>query len=797
MYGFLTLIISQLAIGGSIVLIGIAIALIIVFAGGDESASESRLPGVKFEDYLSGKYRPAIFNGSWWSHDQILWEDSEGALVLWNITAPPDETIPLVDKMPPGAKFKAFCPIDDNLVLLAAGEEGVWRHSTEARYFVLDSDADKRYHIFPEGGNAADKLRYANWVKRENDIWLIFVHDNNIFLRKDFMAENPAADIKLSDDGEVDQVYNGIPDWVYEEEVLATNVAMYFSPSGKSMAYAHFNDTDVGDFIYQKFGNPSNIFASRYPTEYDLKYPKAGTTNPTVQLRVVDTEIATDASFLIVEPPDSILEGEYIYSAASWISETILSVIWMNRVQNVSSISECSLNNDNVYKCQTVSDMSQEDGWLDLFQPPKYSEDGMRFLQIRPVNISATSTTYHYFHIVEVTTATNDVKELTSGNGDTSVTEILGWDETDGVIYYMGTGRDGDPRERQFYAVHDLAEGPKIECLTCDLIMPNSQEPCLYSSVSLSEDFAHYVHTCRGPTVPEVVLRALNGDEKHVWEDNAQIRESVKNISTPTVQFLQVPVDGGFHAQVKMTLPPNHSADKKYALLVYVYAGPNTQNVDYRWSVGDWGEFLATNYDIVYASIDGRGSGYQSVEKLHAVYRQLGTPEIDDQIAVTKALLDQYSYLDADRTGIWGWSYGGYATLMSLAKDAQGVFSCGISVAPVTSWLLYDTVYTERYMAMPTREDNMEGYRNSTPVAMVENFRDKSLLLDHGVADDNVHYQQSLLFAEAMQKEDVPFEMMSYTDENHSIGGTSKFLYHSHDAFWAKCFGLQSKIESP
>lgn len=755
--------------------------------GDDENSAAQRMPGVTFDDFLSNKYRAKVFNGTWYSPNEIQWRDANGDLVLWNVET--YQTKPLVTGIPEGATLMGNAPNDETLMLLREDNEPVWRHSSIARYFVLDSVTNKIFPIVPKDEPEGSKIQYANWMPHPTSNRLAYVYKNDILMRPD--ARKVDEDVVVSADGIVDEVYNGIPDWVYEEEVLATNVAMYYSELGRYIAYAHFDDRAVETFYYQTFGDPNNLTFHQYPKEIGLKYPKTGTTNPTLQLRIKDMDNPAD-NFSVLIPPAELEAVDHIYTAANWIGDERLSVIWMNRVQNNSVVTECSVDSRSIWNCVEVSRLQEENGWLDLFQPPKYSKSGNAFLQIRTVPMGLM----HYFHVVKVVTSpSTDEKELTGG--EVSVTSILGWDETNGIVYYMATG-EGEPGARQLYSISDDPDSDEpATCITCHLTMPTSGEPCKYNSISINPDFTRYVQTCLGPNIPEVVERPISAQAEaaYIIEANMELRSSVAEVAIPEIIYQEVEIEGGFKAQVEMHMPPNYDSNIKYPMVVYVYGGPNTQEVDYRWSLGVWGDFLTTNYDIIYTSIDGRGSGYQSAEKLFAMYKKMGTVEIDDQISVTKTLIGQYSFIDAERTGIWGWSYGGYFTLMTLARDSANVFGCGISVAPVTSWLFYDTIYTERYMGLPTAEDNLAGYEEGSAISKVENYRGKSLLVDHGVADDNVHYQQTLMFTEAMQRADVYFQMNSFPDENHGIGGLSRFLYHSHDRFWSECFGHESVIK--
>jgi len=266
--------------------------------------------------------------------------------------------------------------------------------------------------------------------------------------------------------------------------------------------------------------------------------------------------------------------------------------------------------------------------------------------------------------------------------------------------------------------------------------------------------------------------------------DNADLRTRLENKALPTTEELEVPIPGGFMAKVRLYLPPNMDRNLKYPLLIDVYAGPDSQKLTQDYKV-DWGTYLSSSQNYIYASIDGRGSGRQSNELKFAVNRNLGAAEILDQISVTKFLVENLPFIDGNKTAIWGWSYGGYATAMALGKDSENVFKCGISVAPVTSWLYYDTIYTERYMGLPTEADNWANYNASSVMNHIENIRSKQFLLVHGNADDNVHFQQSMMLARQLEKDDVMFSQLSYPEENHGINGPGmrRHLYHSIERF--------------
>jgi len=736
---------------------------------------------ITFDEFLSYEFSAKSFNGSWFSNNQIQWRDKENNLVLWNVNT--NETTILVGADTVGqvsktAQFVDFAPKDNSKLLFYDNKKSVWRHSFLANYLILDSKTNETKHIIPKGLTEPTKLQYCQWVPETS--WIIFVFENNVYLRKD--AYNQEADMQLSKDGVVDTIYNGIPDWVYEEEILSTNKAMYFNNDGNRLAFARFNDTNVREFYYTRYGEPSDPLKVQYPQQILLKYPKVGTPNPTINLFVVNLE--ANAENMVLEPvipPEEMSTREHIFTAVTWISNDKLSVIWTNRVQNESSVSVCEANN-NSWKCTTKTSPYQNDGWLDVFQPPKYSKDGNSFLQILPMKVGELHYPHIKFH------NENDAKFITSGKF--VVTSILIWNEEDSKVYFIGTGESSSvgPGSRHLY-VAKTDTNVEVDCITCKLLTQRNQE-CLLNSILMSPDGQHYVHTCQGPNIPEIVLRTVKNNThevKYIFELNEDLEEKLENKSVSERMDLTVTVGEDYEAPVVMSLPKDYDPNRKYPLLLYVYGGPGSQLVNQAWKVG-WTDYLTSNYGVVYATIDGRGTGFQSNEYKFEVYHKLGTVEMIDQIEAAKQLLEKFEFLDASRVAIWGWSYGGYATAMTLIKDEENVFKCGISTAPPTNWLFYDSMYTERFMGLPTEEDNLIGYQNGSLLDKVTKLKDKKFQLNHGVADDNVHYQQSMLFMRALELENIDFEQNTYPEENHSLGGVKRAVYHNFDQFWAECF---------
>ena len=545
--------------------------------------------------------------------------------------------------------------------------------------------------------------------------------------------------------------------------------------------YGVFNDTSVSSITLPRYGSwhseksdKSGYPFFQYPMLQNIKYPKAGTTNPSVSLWVAsvgssDSPVRQER----LTGPASLQGGEHHFTSLDWRDNNTVSVIWMNRLQNMSAIAVCQVLE--TASCAEVFNLPIRDGWVDYHFSVKHNKyvTGERFLAILP----AGSMKYRYrqLFVVEGSSRTQLTKD------ESEVTEVVEW-LADDTVYYVGTG-EREPGARHLYK---LKIGQQhSECLTC-----HSQ--CQYVKVSPSSRGSYFTLECRGPGVPvSSVHRTADSQAVLSWTENEALHQLVEKKQVPTLEYLEVPVPGTDQkVQVMIFLPPNFDKSRKLPLIVDVYGGPGFQKVDKQWHMYDYAAYMAGAHGVLYAVIDPRGSGFQGDAWRHSVYRQFGSVEVEDTISVTKYLQSNFDYIDSTKTAIWGWSYGGFLSLSVLTRDTGNVFKCGASVAPVVKWELYDTIYTERYMSTP--QDNPQGYNSSTPLWEISNLKNKKYYLIHGTHDDNVHYQQSMLLSAALEEADVLFRQQSYPDQDHSIGDYRKHLYHSLTTFFTEeCFRLE------
>uniref|UniRef100_A0A8B9N4Q5 Dipeptidyl peptidase 4 n=1 Tax=Accipiter nisus TaxID=211598 RepID=A0A8B9N4Q5_9AVES len=434
---------------------------------------------------------------------------------------------------------------------------------------------------------------------------------------------------------------------------------------------------------------------------------------------------------------------------------------WLRRIQNFSVLTVCDFESATEnWSCPREKQLTEESttGWIGRFQPsvPHFAPDNATYYKV-----FSNTVGYKHIHYINGSQVSNKVWDIpiTAGKWEVISIEAV----TNNFLYYISNENGGKPGGRNLY---NSPNSPK--CVSCEL----NKERCQYYSVSFSKDAQYYQLDCH-------VLRYL--------ENNTQLENSLKDIQMPSKKIGSISV-GGYNLWYQMILPPHFDLSKKYPLLLDVYAGPCSQKVDYSFRIS-WATYLASTEQIIVASFDGRGSGYQGDEILHAINRRLGTYEVEDQIAAARTF-SEMGFVDKDRIAIWGWSYGGYVTSMVLGSGS-GVFKCGIAVAPVSRWQYYDSIYTERYMGLPIASDNLKNYNSSTVMARAEKFKEVEYLLIHGTADDNVHFQQAAQISKALVDAEVDFQAMWYTDKDHAITGQAhKHIYTHMSHFIKQCFSL-------
>ncbi|XP_020277836.1 venom dipeptidyl peptidase 4 isoform X2 [Pseudomyrmex gracilis] len=721
---------------------------------------------------LEDIYRRAFyaygFNGTWISdHEIMVASFLTSSVTVYNVKT--GKTTLLFDGtgLPGFMLSTVFFSADKRYICFGLDSKQVFRHSTLARYTVYDTKS----RVFTKIAKSAP-ISLALWSPTGND--LVYVHNRDIYHIKFNDDQNVLRRVTTS--GESKDIYNGIPDWVYEEEVLSSATAMWYSPDGRHLAFATFNDTVVKDITYFHYGEPGSL-NDQYPTSVKIKYPKVGTSNPIATVSIIDLTDPSSKPIVLAAPVDAIGSDNVLFTV-NWWNATRVLVTWANRVQTKSQL----IMYDTQGAGNPILKDEETEGWL---QPnrPVIAGGGYALLLRR---VDSGSSAGRFRHIIRYEYNNNEFVSPVDLTPDPSEVHIVvAVDSLRNRVYYLATA-PGKPGQRNLYSV-PLDASQKPTCISCEMLTPEGNK-CTYASAVFSKFRSYYTLSCFGPDPTTVTIYDSNHQSILTWRNNAALRKSLSGRLMPQQRDFNVTVNG-YDCTVRLMLPHDFDESKSYPMLLYVYAGPNTVRITEAVRY-DLEYYMTTNKRVIYAWIDGRGSAFKGSKMLFEIYRKMGTVEIEDTIAVTAALQKQYKWIDANRTGIWGWSYGGFTTAMTLATDAASVFKCGISVAPVTSWIYYDSIYTERFMGLPTYEDNLAGYDRTDISRRAGGIRGKKFMLIHGTADDNVHYQQAMALAKSLEYDDILFEQVTYTDETHDLRHVYAHLYHTMDKFWGECFAL-------
>ena len=627
---------------------------------------------------------------------------------------------------PPFDHFSAysFSP-DEKLILFETEHEQIYRRSYTAEYYIYDRDEVSFMKLSEKG-----KQRLATFSP--DGLKVAFVRDNNLFYTDLFTGREH----QVTTDGKFNHIINGTTDWVYEEEFSITK-GFAWSPDSKKLAFYRFDESRVKQF------NMTLFERKLYPENYAYKYPKAGEENSVVQIWVYD--VSTGKKVLL----DTGKETDQYIPRIKWTKDPgILAMVRLNRLQNHIEIlladvttgrSSVIYSEKNKYYIEEIND-----------NYPVFLDNGREFV------IYSAKDGYRHFYLYDLNG--NLIRQITKGPWD--VDAFLGIDNKKRLLYY--TSSEESPLRRSLYVIGLDGRGRK----------KLSQQAGSNRAV-FSKGFKYYINYYSSASTPTVVtLHNTKGKLIRTLEDNRELREKVQEYGVKPKEFFTFTTADGTELNGWMIKPPDFDASKKYPVFFTVYGGPGSQTVRDSWSYG-WNQLLAQRGYII-VSVDNRGTGARGEAFKKITYGRLGKYETEDQIAAAK-YVGSLSYVDAARIGIYGWSYGGFMAASCLFKG-HDVFKMGISVAPVTSWRFYDSIYTERYMGLP--QDNAKGYDDNSPINFCDLLEGKYLLI-HGTGDDNVHFQNSVELMEALIQAKKQFEVQIYPDRNHGIygGNTRVHLY--------------------
>lgn len=626
---------------------------------------------------------------------------------------------------------------DEKNILLRTKTRGIYRHSRTAEYYIYNVK-NRTLSILSEGGPQEQPL----WSR--DGTMIAFVREGNLFLVK-LLFNN--SESQITKDGEFNKIINGKPDWVNEEEFSFAR-AFDFNADNTMLAWIRYDETEVPmfSFPWYKGMNPELTEYAGYPGSYDYKYPIAGAKNSVVSVHTFDIKSRATRQIQLPISADSYVPRIFFTDEA----EKLL-VLTLNRHQNQLDI---YLANPRSTECRVIV-REQAECYV--------TEGALKNFEVTPGGFVLMSERSGYKHLYLYDLNGTLRKQLTNGNYE--VTSFYGYDIKTGTTYFASNQES--PLRRSVYKSD--AKG-RLTRLSSSATGTNS--------AIFSKNFRYYMNTWSDINTPTITtLCDASGKTLKTLEDNAALRQKLAGLKLGERKFFSFTTSEGIQLNGFMVLPADFNPSVKYPVVMHQYSGPGSQQVVDSWSAGNMGGCLYEQYlaqeGFICVCVDGRGTGGRGRDFEQCTYLKLGQLESRDQVEAAIWLGNQ-TYVDKSRIAIWGWSFGGFNTLMSMS-EGRPVFAAGVAVAAPTSWRYYDTVYTERFMRTPN--ENGVGYDDS-PISRASKLSG-SLLLVHGLADDNVHFRNAAEYAEALVQADKDFRELVYTNRNHSIygGNTRNHLF--------------------
>ena len=627
-----------------------------------------------------------------------------------------------------------FSP-DGSKILIRTETQPIYRHSYKAVHYLytikrnivekLSEGGPQQSPVFSPDGNM-----------------VAFVRDNNIFLVKMLYGNSES---QVTEDGKFNHVLNGIPDWVYEEE-FSFATALEFSPDNTMLAFIRFDESEVASFTFPIFAGQAPHYSAleTYPGAYTYKYPKAGEANSKVSVHTFDIKSKVTRKMKLPLDPDGYIPRiRFTQDAAK------LAIMTLNRNQNRFDLYFADPRST---LCKLV---------LRDESPYYINESVFDNIMFYPQNFSFISEKDGYSHLYWYSMGGNLVKQVTKGKFE--VKRFIGWDAATNTFYFESN--EESPLRTAVYKTDK--KGGRIKL----------SEKAGTNSAIFSSNLKYFMNTYSSLQTPAVItLNDNTGKVLKTLVTNLKLKETLAQYQLPKKEFFTFRTSQGTELNGWMIKPANFNESKKYPVLLYQYSGPGSQEVVDKWGIGGdrggigWDAYMASKGYVI-VCVDGRGTGGRGAEFAKCTYLNLGVKEAQDQVETAKHMAAQ-PYVDKSRIGIWGWSFGGYMTIMSMSEGTP-IFKAGAAVAAVTDWRFYDTVYVERFMRTP--QQNAEGYKAGSAFTRAANLNGR-LLLVHGMADDNVHFQNCAEYSECLVQADKQFDMQVYTNRNHGIyGGNTRY----------------------
>ena len=627
-----------------------------------------------------------------------------------------------------------FSP-NEKLILLQTRTIGIYRNSYTAEHYIFDRKNNKVEPLSQNGAQQVPKFS-------PDGTMVAFVRNNNIHLVKLLFGN---AESQVTTDGEYGKIINGIPDWVNEEEFM-TNCSYDFSADSKVIAYIKYDESNVMMYDMPMYTTGSdNANYDNFCNPYSFKYPVAGADNSKISVHSFDIKSKVTRKLDVNIP-----EEGYVPRIKFTKKPDMLAVVTLNRHQSVLEI-------------QAVNPLSGVSRTIMREESDTYlNEQTYANLEFLDNHFVFQSERSGYNHLYLYTLNGELVRAITQGEYE--VKNFYGWDSKKNEFYY--SSNEGSPLREHIYKV--TAKGKKTKLTANDGT----------NKAVFSAGMKYFINTHSSINTPHVVTTNNNsGKTIKTLIDNSNLKQRLAEFDMPTKEFFTFTTSDGVELNGWMIKPHDFDASKQYPVVMFQYSGPYSQQVNDSWYTGNYGNAMFESYmaceGFIMVCVDGRGTGGRGTQFGKCTYLKIGQYEPGDQVETAK-YLGTLPYVDKNNIGIWGWSFGGYNTIMSMSQD-DAVFKAGVAVAAPTDWRFYDTIYTERYMRTP--KENKEGYDEGSAIVNAKKLNGK-LLLVHGTADDNVHLLNMIRYIHALTQANKKFETALYPDSNHSIYYGANTRYH-------------------
>ncbi|KAM8977521.1 inactive dipeptidyl peptidase 10-like [Pelodytes ibericus] len=742
-----------------VIIVVLSLVLLSIFLLSPENPKLVEKASLTLSDLESMDYQVYVPHLSWASDSEIIMETRDGDLIKQNLETKKASIILSNITLRSLKATSAQLSPDLQNVLLVLNKQQVLGVSYTATYAVYNIRTRELWDLKPPLINETT-LQFASWGPRGSQ--LVFIFNNDIYYQQ--TAVGPT--LRLTSSGIPETILNGITDWTYQEEVLHSYAALWWSPDGTRLAYLSINNTLVPIMELAHF------VGADYPATKRYSYPKAE--QPIPQVKIFAVNLNGPSHTLELLPPDTFQYREYYITLVHWITNIRLAVLWLNRSQNRSTLTFCDVTTGTCIEKYRAS----SDTWISTQGEPVFSVDAV-FLPM-PVKQGAQGEFVHVAMLsTQISSKEDSTHMLTSGDWD--VTKIVAYNRLNKTVYFLGT--EDMVRKRHLYSVGTSGSLNRT-CVSCDLI-----PDCNFVDVVFSSGGNFFILYCKGPGVPQIsVHQTQNPLDFMILEDNAILKDSLNIRDVPEIEYKSIQLDK-YDLPVRLTLPSGYQ-ESQFPLVLWLPDAPGIQQVTEEFSLG-WESVLVSSFQIILAQFDGRGSKNYGLQILHETDRRLGAVEMKDHLTLLQQL-KRLPFVDKNKVGVYGKGYGGFLALKLLTLSEE-LFTCGVAVAPITSFQLHSAVTSERYLGLPSQE--ISAYTVASVLNDVQKLKDQQFLLVHGTADANVHFQHTAELLNRLIQTGANVTSRIYPDEGHFFlsKGSQQHLQQSIISYLHNCLQTGAK----